>query len=143
MIKELLLHALNSTMPTPRHKAVSTPLNDAAGSGSATEGGEERTTPLSGGCYLGKENFIYVLTRIFCAETFIPLGNCTDMGEEVSWNHESLCSGELKYERVLPNRKSSYSLSRHLHVEWRLLSEILQLHQVQSTGNGLYFRHIH
>ncbi|PAV67871.1 hypothetical protein WR25_24123 isoform A [Diploscapter pachys] len=78
MIKELLLHALNSTTPTPRHKAVSTPLNDAVSSGSATEGGgEERTTPLSGGCYL---------------ETFIPLGNCTDMGEEVSWNHESLCS---------------------------------------------------
>ncbi|KAK5982052.1 hypothetical protein GCK32_004995, partial [Trichostrongylus colubriformis] len=28
-----------------------------------------------------------------CAlETFVPLGNCSDLGDEVSWDHEQLCS---------------------------------------------------
>ncbi|RCN25972.1 hypothetical protein ANCCAN_28310 [Ancylostoma caninum] len=28
----------------------------------------------------------------FITETFVPLGNCTEPGEEVSWAHEQLCS---------------------------------------------------
>ncbi|KAK6753877.1 hypothetical protein RB195_013081 [Necator americanus] len=60
---------------------------------------EERTSflrvpilPFSDSGSVDLDSLFTSTNRICSLETFVPLGNCSEPGEEVSWAHEQLCS---------------------------------------------------